>query len=654
MSLETDPEIAAAFGGGSSSPPPASSVSDPEISAAFAADAPTKHYEIDRSGLHLDNPVANAFKSVMDSKYNPVNWPQAIADKGADRLASGSLPGEVTNPEAKNPANWKQVEPPSPIAATLLHMAPTLAGAKAAVSGGGTSRLLPEAAAPALSAEEVANQSRAGQSLGAAADGGGAVSGLSPETKAELVSAGRAKLPINQTALERHSLAESLPLPEGTSPLRLRAGQATNNGQQISDEKNLRADPDTHGILANSITDQDQKLVASIGEIQRRATPDIVQRNNAEHGQAAVDAIKSADNASVLDIRSKYKALEQANGGSIPIDAGSFVGKVDDQLASKFLTKTASETPEISEILDSMRARQPMNFEGFEAARTRLGEAQRRGGSAATAAGIVRDNLEKMPLPPEAQNLKGLADTARQAAAQRFDTIKQNPAYKAAIDDNVPKDEHNLHAIGEPSPLANNFMDTYFLGNGKTASGAYINRIKQVIPDEDFHKTIEASALNDLRDAAGVDKLGGGSFTAARYRNARNAMDEKAGSLLGPQSAADTDHLRQVAGFVNDEPKDASTNRSNTALTLQRFGAPEPASPTLLKELTGLTGDAALNHLAPGVSIVKKIGQSIMSKSQEAKAIQAIKDAKLNFAIDATKPGAGLTHPESISAGGGP
>jgi hypothetical protein len=63
------------------------------------------------------NPLADLVQKILE-------FPQAIADAGANRLAEGSHPGDVTNPEAKNPANWTQNEPSSPLAATALHIAP--------------------------------------------------------------------------------------------------------------------------------------------------------------------------------------------------------------------------------------------------------------------------------------------------------------------------------------------------------------------------------------------------------------------------------------------------------------------------------------------------------------------------------------------------
>jgi hypothetical protein len=93
-----------------------------------------------------------------------------------------------------------------------------------------------------LSAEEVlARNAAASQGNMGAAAAPPSLEGVSPELKDAISKASN----IHSEALRRHIDAETLPLPDGESPMRLRQGQATRDDQQISDEKNLRGDPDT-------------------------------------------------------------------------------------------------------------------------------------------------------------------------------------------------------------------------------------------------------------------------------------------------------------------------------------------------------------------------------------------------------------------------
>lgn len=494
-----------------------------------------------------------------------------------------------------------------------------------------------------LSAEEVLakNAAESQGNMGAAA-APPSLEGVSPELKDAIAKSTN----INQDALQRHIDAEKLPLPEGESPMRLRHGQATRDDQQISDEKNLRGDLDTQGILSQSITDQNAKLGMSMGEIRRRANPDIVQLSNADHGQTGVDAIKSQDNETVLDTRAKYKALEDAAGGAMPIDTGTTIKQITDRLKQKLLTRTAADEPAISEVMDTLASGQPMSFETFNSALSNLAEVQRGKGSPAAAATVVRNALESMPLSEEAAHLKGLRDIAASAAKKRFDTIEQNPAYEAAINDNVPKTASGLHRIGAPSPLADSFMDRYALGNGQTASRAYVDRIKQVMqPNPDFAPAIEASALNKLRDSAKLDDFDEGQFASANFRNTYKAMANKADVLMTPQTVGHVNHLRRVSDDVSYEGKASTVNRSNTALTLQRYGAQYPETPGIKGTLADYGTDLIAAHIGPVGYAAKKIGSKLLKDSKDDKAIKATQAAKLKFAQDATAPGAGIDTP---------
>jgi hypothetical protein len=578
----------------------------------------------------VNNETSKAYSYTPPAQQYPDSMgPQAQAGmKDAETLPSQTALGDFASEHGASPG-WSATLAAAPTALSFM---------------AGTRGLGPEASAaavPSFTPEEAVANTTAAQSMGARAVPPD-LSVAPPELKNAIAQAAqKTGGAVHPVALDRHLDTAQLTMPEGTSPLNLRAGQATGDTQQISDEKNLRADPDTQGILSDSITDQDKKLVASMGEIRRQATPDIVQRTNKEHGQAAIDSIKSQDNDTVTGIRAKYQALADANGGDMPIDPGTTINNINARLKKGGLRNIANNNGVISEVMGNLQSGEPMDFETFDNARSRLAEVQRAGSSDGVAAGIVHDELNNMPLTPEAAPLRDLADTAKKAAADRFNTIKLNPAYDAAINDNVPK-VNRLHAIGAPSPLADSFMDSYALGNSQNAAGAYVQRLKEAVPDPALSQSIEGAALNKLRDAAGIDPYGNGSFRNASYRNASDDMAPKADVLLSPQSIENTNRLKRVSGYVNDEGKASSVNRSNTALTLQRFGAQFPTDPTVAGQLLDYGTDAAAGYFGPAGVITKKVGQSIFKKSQEAKAVQSVKDAKLKFAQDATKPGAGL------------
>ena len=114
-----------------------------------------------------------------------------------------------------------------------VNQGPTFLGARGVAKLKATPRVAPTpvAATPALSAEEVIQQAGAKQSMGAAsvpAD----LTGVTPELKQKIASTDPQS--IHPDALRRQIRAETLPLPNGESPMRLSSGQATENEQQIS------------------------------------------------------------------------------------------------------------------------------------------------------------------------------------------------------------------------------------------------------------------------------------------------------------------------------------------------------------------------------------------------------------------------------------
>jgi hypothetical protein len=501
------------------------------------------------------------------------------------------------------------------------------------------------------------------QSIGAAAT---AVdkSTLSPELAAAISEAEKVG-DVNPEVVAKHVRAESLPVGEGETPLRLRKGQATGDSQQISDEKNMRADKDSGAgqILSDSIDDQNTKLMSAQDEIRRQANPDLVGDTMHDHGQAAVAATKTMDNARLTDIKAKYKALADANGGDMPIDTGTAVQGIDASLKKGYLTTLAENHSVLKPILDDLRSGNPINFEQFEAMRSRLAEVQRGGGSDAAAAGIVRDGLENMPLSSGANGLKGLADSARSAYKARAVDLENNPAYKAVANDNVPKTAEGLHDVNAPSPLADNFMDKYVLSN--SASSAHVARLQKLMAgDPSFAARVEASTLDHLKAKSGGDD----GFNYATFRNGLNNLEAhgKLDVTLRPTTTVENaygaksslsdavQNLKESAGDVVREPKSGYVNRSHTAIAAARMGEINAgAEPGPVRELAGNLGrigvNAAAAHAGPLGVAASTIGDVLLRRNQEAKAIraqalqtEAVKQTKLDFANEATAVGAGI------------
>ena len=478
--------------------------------------------------------------------------------------------------------------------------------------------------------------------------------GASPELKRAAQNAKN----LDYEALQRKLNAETLPVPDGIKPEPLRKGQASRDDQQISDEINLRGEPDTDGLLSDSITRQNETLGHSMGHIRQTATPDIVQRSNTEHDQAAIDAIKEELNAQTLRTRAKYKALADENGGVMPIDKGAAASNVDQELKHEDLYLLAGEHPVLRSILERLHSDSPMTFADWRRSTQRLSEVQRGGSSAGTAASIIRSQFENMPLEEGAQKLRGMLNDAKAEAKRGFDIVEQNPAFSAVANDNVPKTDDNLHKVGAPSPLANGkFLENYAFGSSKNASPALVSRLQEAMKNSpDFAPTVEAATLNKLRDAAGLNEFDTGNFAHNQFQKTYKGMKDKLDILMQPKTRADLEKLRQYDDDINYVGKAHTINKSNTFVTLARHGAlfpsvdiPVDIRKEMLGNLADWGTDIASAHTGPVGYAALKIGKGFLKSKKDAesaaakqKIIQSLKDAKLKFAQEATAPGSGI------------
>lgn len=378
----------------------------------------------------------------------------------------------------------------------------------------------------------------------------------------------------------------------------LMEGQATRDATLFSNEQNS-----TNPAIVKRINDQETQMTDALDEVRRKAAPGFVQNNHIENGQIVVDALKAHDEPVQADIRAKYKALTDANGGAVPIDPGSFLSTVDSALKKNYLTK--SVPPAASELLESLRAGEPLDFEGFEAARSRLAEAQREGGSAGQAARIIRGELEQLPLSPGAAGLKTLADSARSAAKARFDALEADPAYQAAVDDVSGGIKR-----GAPSPLADRFLDKYALG---TAPKVNVDTMMSKL-DPEARQAVASHTLNAIRKGAITPN---GTVSPNGFNSAMQKYSPKLGSLVSGDTAESLDSLGRVITNAKVPPPGHSVNYSKSGV--------------IMNAAQGV-GEAAVNAKTLG------LGMPVIKQIANARAVKR-----------ALAPGAGLTRLSDVA-----
>ena len=225
-----------------------------------------------------------------------------------------------------------------------------------------------------------------------------------------------------------------------------------------------------------------------------------------------------------------------------------------------------------------------MDFEQFEALRTNLATEirkaeQAKDGNKSTALGVVRDSLENLPLTGEAAQLKPLADAARKAAKERFDALRKDPAYSAAVDGKVAPE---------------NFIDTFVLSKAK-GTEANVRQMMSALGRGSPEQQAIAAGLMDVITRKAVDSSG--NFSQAAYNNILRELEPKLLEVFDPNSAKQLKNLGEVSRKVMAQPKGSFANNSNTFVASISKGA-----------------EQIFNFAAPGLSLGTQAAQSRQKK----------------------------------------
>ena len=176
----------------------------------------------------------------------------------------------------------------------------------------------------------------------------------------------------------------------------------------------------------------------------------------------------------------------------------------------------------------------------------------------------------------ETAAIKPIADAARNAAKARFDRIKADPAYRAAVNDSDVR-------IGGDSPIADRFVKTHVI-NGNRAG---VMQMRSNLADSPVAlQTMGAAVVDHLKAAAKADPETG-IFRQSSYNTALTNLSPKLGALVDPVTAQQLKQLGAVAKDVEAQPRGSFVNNSNSAVAA--------VSKTI--------GEAAVNMLAGGLPV---------------------------------------------------
>jgi hypothetical protein len=401
---------------------------------------------------------------------------------------------------------------------------------------------------------------------------------------------------INLPTLQRHIESDTLPV-----PVRLTEGQATGDVVKLSKEQNRRGqDP----ALAQRFNEQNGQLVENLEAFRERSAPDAPGSRTIDHGQGLIDAYKELDTRLTGDINQKYQALRDAAGGQFPVDAPKLLNNIEGVLKKNLLSNDAP--PSQFKELQRLATDNNMTFEDFLSLRRNLGQVARTAtdGNMRQAASLMIKEIEKLPLQEGAQQLKPLADVARNAARDRFQMLEKDPAYRAVVDDKIP---------------AEKFIEKFVVNGVNKNVQSMVNHLGA---DSVAHQHMRAGTINYLRDRAGIVD-GQGNFSQAGYNKALKFLDDsnKMPLIFDGETSTGLKTLGNVARYTQAQPRGAFVNNSNTLVgaLAERAGA-----------AVGKTVETGLNVAVPGL----QLGTTVMEmRARRAAAKETQK---------ALKPGAGI------------
>ena len=367
---------------------------------------------------------------------------------------------------------------------------------------------------------------------------------IAPEAQ-QLIAQHESAGTLNEKAAQNHITSQSLPV-----PITLTAPQAMGDLQGISDTWNMRSKIPEY---MDRFSEQNQALADNFDALHELAAPDLYGVNHVDNGRALIDAYKADHKAADLATSEKYKVLESMNGGQFPIDGKSmaknaFDGLVKDD-AMGFLPNP------INRLLSEYASGKPMSFQNFvtfrkilanEARRADGTIGQSRDGNAIHAIKLVRNALEDMPMDEALSGLRSSADAAAKSARDHFETINNDPAYSAAINDKVAPDD---------------FINRFVI-RGKAADVTQMRKTLGNAPLID--QTIASSVIQHLKDKARIMDNGSGDFAQKTYNNALKAINPKLIDLVTPDIAEHLRNLGETARIVKERKSAGYQNHSNT------------------------------------------------------------------------------------------
>ena len=498
----------------------------------------------------LEKPFGKTFGVTQSPAYQGeasqrlMNFIGENVNKGAEWIAQKT---GLPLPDVQNMMGTATIAAPALLAKPLATVAKPLVKGAETVSQWGN-----EIRAGAPSQLEQQFQARGGkQSAGAAATEvktqlDAAIAQAKPELAADLKLLNPAE--TNIEAINRLVDADSLDV-----PVRLTRGQASQNPTLISRERNERGFKEQ---FVDRFNEQNKALKENVTLVKERAAPDVFAPDYVSNAQGAIEQVREKIDAFKAEKQQAYKDLADFGAGKLEVDSKTFAQNAMNALTKNedidFLPST------IKTKVDQYIAGKPMNFDQFQNLATQIARETRKAqkaddGNAVHALGLVRNELESLPLIGETAEAKVFADKARGLAKREFDLIdKTRPTYNA------------VYAMVENGGAdTKNFIQNYVFSS---KNQDFANTMDLVGDSPQAIQNLRAGTLDYmLRNSTDAS----GNFLTGKFAKTVADLDvnKKLDALFGAEEASRLRKIANAGTLIEARPKGAFVNESNTTVS---------------------------------------------------------------------------------------
>lgn len=408
-------------------------------------------------------------------------------------------------------------------------------------------------------------------------------------------------------------------------------GQITRDPMQFARERNLRgvnlggSEQAPSNPLASRFAEQNQQLARHFDTLGADRADEAYSA-----GSRLINQLRAADEPAQEAVNAAYRAARGADGRYADLNTAVFSERansvLDDQMLGRFLPEGVRGM-----MNDVSSGRIPLNVNNAVQFDSVLAEAQRaanRAGdrAAAKAVGVIRDALHATPLvddvaaasaapgqtllgafnndtaralasaapdaPPQSVGAaaRQAFDEARALARDRFATIEQSPALKAALDGADP----------------DSFVRKYVIG-GTTNELRAMRDVLERSPEA--VQLVRSQIAEHLRNAAfGPNAAGDAPMAVQRYMSALQRLGrEKLETFFSPEEVRRLMSVGRIGQFITTPPAGSAVNTSNSA----------SAAMNLFAELSGRIGRY------PGVRFLRDQVRGWQSDQAASRALNA-------------------------------